>query len=113
MFDEPEVAAADYAGLPRRLFALQIRDALKYLEKNVPDLQKMAVAYMPLGTAEELRQQIIDVALDRAFLTDPLPATETDFKQRVDEGRGAPDPDRQRDRAPVGHHPDRIRGSGA
>ena len=34
-----------------------------------------------------LRQQIIDVALDRAFLTDPLPATEIDFKQRVDEGR--------------------------
>ena len=26
-----------------------------YLEKNIPDLQKMAVAYMPLGTAEELR----------------------------------------------------------
>ena len=52
----------------RRLFALQIRDALKYLEKNIPDLQKMAVAYMPLGTQEELREQIIEVALDRAFL---------------------------------------------
>ena len=47
----------------------------------------MAVAYMPLGTAEELRQQIIDVALERAFLVDPLPATEADFKRRVDEGR--------------------------
>ena len=55
------------AGL-RRLFALQIKDALKYLEKNIPDLQKMAVAYMPLGTPDELREQIIDVALDRAFL---------------------------------------------
>jgi ATP-dependent helicase HrpA len=52
------------AGL-RRLVALQIKDALKYLEKNIPDLQKMAVFYMPLGTAEELRQQIIEVALDR------------------------------------------------
>ena len=87
VFDEPEVAAARHRAGLRRLFALQIKDALKYLEKNVPDLQKMAVAYMPLGTAEELRQQIIDVALDRAFLTDPLPATETDFKQRVDEGK--------------------------
>ena len=87
VFDEPEVAAARHRAGLRRLFALQIRDALKYLEKNVPDLQKMAVAYMPLGTAEELRQQIIDVALDRAFLIDPLPATEADFKRRVDEGR--------------------------
>ena len=67
---------------------MQIKDALKYLEKNIPDLQKMAVAYMPLGVQEELRSQIIDVAIDRAFLQDPLPANEADFKQRVQDGRG-------------------------
>lgn len=88
VFDEPEVAAARHRAGLRRLFALQIRDALKYLEKNIPDLQKMAVAYMPLGTQEELRDQIIDVALDRAFLLDPLPQDEADFKRRVEEGRG-------------------------
>ncbi len=88
VFDEPEVAAAKHRVGLRRLFALQIRDALKYLEKNIPDLQKMAVAYMPLGTQEELRSQIIDVAIDRAFLQDPLPANEADFKQRVQDGRG-------------------------
>ena len=88
VFDEPEVAASkNRAGL-RRLFALQIKDALKYLEKNIPDLQKMAVAYMPLGTADELKTQIIDVALDRAFLLDPLPNDETTFKRRIEEGRG-------------------------
>ena len=89
-------AAKHRAGL-RRLFALQIKDALKYLEKNIPDLQKMAVAYMQVGrspdgtgggTQEELRTQIIDVALDRAFLLDPLPTDEAAFKRRVDEGRG-------------------------
>ncbi len=88
VFDEPEVAATKHRAGLRRLFALQIKDALKYLEKNIPDLQKMAVAYMPLGTAEELRTQIIDVALDRAFLQDPLPTDEFAFKKRVDEGRG-------------------------
>ena len=88
VFDEPEVATAKHRAGLRRLFALQIKDALKYLEKNIPDLQKMAVAYMPLGTQEELRTQIIDVALDRAFLLDPLPSDEFDFKRRVDEGRG-------------------------
>ncbi|MFY8125981.1 MAG: ATP-dependent RNA helicase HrpA [Hydrogenophaga sp.] len=88
VFDEPEVAATKHRAGLRRLFALQIKDALKYLEKNIPDLQKMAVAYMPLGTAEELRAQIIDVALDRAFLQDPLPTDEFAFKKRVDEGRG-------------------------
>ena len=88
VFDEPEVAAHKHREGLRRLFALQIKDALKYLEKNIPDLQKMAVAYMPLGTADELRQQIIEVALDRAFLMDPLPADELSFKKRIDEGRG-------------------------
>jgi ATP-dependent helicase HrpA len=42
---------------------------------------------MPLGTQEELREQIIDVALDRAFLGDPLPTDEAAFKARIDEGR--------------------------
>ncbi|MEP6791233.1 MAG: DUF3418 domain-containing protein, partial [Ramlibacter sp.] len=88
VFDEPEVAAAKHAAGLRRLFALQIRDALKYLEKNIPDLQKMAVAFMPLGTQEELRDQIIEVALERAFLQQPLPADEAAFKKRVEEGRG-------------------------
>ena len=88
VFDEPDVAATkNRAGL-RRLFTLQIKDALKYLEKNIPDLQKMAVAYMPLGTADELKTQIIDVALDRAFLLDPLPSDEQTFKRRIEEGRG-------------------------
>jgi ATP-dependent helicase HrpA len=88
VFDEPEVAALKHREGLRRLFALQIKDALKYLEKNIPDLQKMAVSYMPLGTSDELRQQIIEVALDRAFLLDPLPADEFAFKKRIEEGRG-------------------------
>jgi ATP-dependent helicase HrpA len=88
VFDEPEVAAARHRAGLRRLFALQLRDALKYLEKNIPALQQMAVAYMPLGTQEELRDQIIGVALDRAFLLDPLPATAAEFQRRLQEGRG-------------------------
>jgi ATP-dependent helicase HrpA len=98
VFDEPDVAAAKHRAGLRRLFALQIKDALKYLEKNVPDLQKMAVTYMQVGknpdgsgaggTLEELREQIIQVALDRAFLLAPLPGDEFAFKKRIDEGRG-------------------------
>ena len=97
VFDEPSVAAAKHRAGLRRLFALQLRDALKYLEKNVPDLQKMAVAFMLVGrsadntgggTLEELRDQIIAVALDRAFLIEPLPTNEAHFKRRVEEGRG-------------------------
>jgi ATP-dependent helicase HrpA len=97
VFDEPDVASARHRAGLRRLFSLQIKDALKYLEKNIPDLQKMAVTFMQVGkaqdgsgggTIEELREQIVAVALDRAFLLEPLPTNEFDFKRRVEEGRG-------------------------
>ncbi|MBU3738208.1 MAG: ATP-dependent RNA helicase HrpA, partial [Rhodoferax sp.] len=100
VFDEPHTAAQRHRVGLRRLFALQIREALKYLEKNIPDLQKMAVAYLALGrqgdagsaggaslTLEGLREQIVALALDRAFLADPLPLSADAFGQRLDEGR--------------------------
>jgi len=97
VFDEPEVAARRHREGLRRLVALQIKDALKYLEKHIPDLSTMAVTYMQVGktadgrgeggTQEELRRQIIDLALDRAFLQEPLPTDDVSFNQRVAEGR--------------------------
>ncbi len=88
LFDEPEVARHTHRAGLRRLVALQLRDALKYLEKNLPDLQKMAVAYMPLGSADELRTQIVEAALDRAFLVEPWPTDAASFDKRLAEGRG-------------------------
>jgi ATP-dependent helicase HrpA len=87
VFDEPELAAARHRAGLRRLFALQLKEPLKYLEKNIPDLTRMAAQFMALGTLEELREQVLAVALDRAFLGEPLPADATAFKVRLDEGR--------------------------
>ena len=47
----------------------------------------MATQYIALGSAEELREQIIAVALDRAFLADTLPDDAASFKRRLDDGR--------------------------
>ncbi len=96
VFDEPDVAAARHRIGLRRLFSLQVREALKYLEKNIPDLQKMAMVFTQVGkaadgtgggTLEELREQIIALAIERAFLLEPLPGNEFEFRRRVDEGR--------------------------
>jgi ATP-dependent helicase HrpA len=87
VFDEPDVAAARHRAGLRRLVALQLREPLKYLEKNIPGLTAMAVHYMGLGTLEELREQIVEVALERAFMADPLPTDEGGFKARIEEGR--------------------------
>jgi ATP-dependent helicase HrpA len=87
VFDEPEVAALRHRAGLRRLFALQLKDPLKYLEKNIPDLQRMAAQFMALGTREDLRDQIVAVALDRAFLGEPLPTDARAFSTRLEEGR--------------------------
>ena len=97
VFDEPIVAARQHRAGLRRLITLQLRDALKYLEKNIPDLQKMAVAYLLVGrhadgtgggSAEELREQIIEVAIERAFLAEALPTDAAAFTRCIDQGRG-------------------------
>jgi ATP-dependent helicase HrpA len=58
----------------------------------------MAVQYMAVGrapdsnagggTADELRDQIIELAIDRAFLGAPLPEDAAAFRRRIEEGRG-------------------------
>ncbi len=97
VFDEPDLAAARHRGGLRRLFALHIRDALKYLEKNIPGLQAMVMTYLQVGkrpdgsgggSSDELLAQLIDLSLDRAFLLDPLPDSDASFQQRLQEGRG-------------------------
>ncbi|MGD7249014.1 ATP-dependent RNA helicase HrpA, partial [Ralstonia pseudosolanacearum] len=87
VFDDPAEAARIHRLGLRRLFALQLREPLKYLEKNIPGLSQMAIQFMTLGTQDELRNQILDAALDRACLQDPLPADDAGFGARKDEGR--------------------------
>ncbi|TAK79430.1 MAG: ATP-dependent RNA helicase HrpA [Aquabacterium sp.] len=87
VFDEPEAAAEKHRAGLRRLVALQLKEPLKFLEKNIPDLQKMSMLFMPLGSAEELRDQVVQVALDRAFLQEPLPHDAAGFTARIEEGR--------------------------
>jgi len=87
VFDEPEAAAMHHRAGLRRLVALQLREPVKHLEKNIQDLQKMATLYMPLGSLEELRSQIVELALERAFLAEPWPTDAPGFARRIQEGR--------------------------
>jgi ATP-dependent helicase HrpA len=88
VFDEPGIAARKHRAGLRRLFALQLREPLKHLEKNLPALRQAEIAYVQLGTAAELRAQVVELALDRAFLGEPLPHDAASFARRLDEGRG-------------------------
>jgi len=87
VFDDPNEAAATHSAGLCRLFALQLKEQLKYLEKNVAGLQQMGMQFMALGSQEELRDQIIQAGLTRACLQLPLPTNATEFNQRRDEGK--------------------------
>ncbi|MBN2691219.1 MAG: ATP-dependent RNA helicase HrpA [Burkholderiaceae bacterium] len=87
VFDTAEEAARLHRGGLRRLFALQLRDQIKHAEKSLPGFQQAAMLFMALGTADVLRTQIIDAALDRAFLAEPWPADKAAFAQRLTEGK--------------------------
>ncbi|WP_295762126.1 ATP-dependent RNA helicase HrpA [Undibacterium sp.] len=88
VFDDPDEAARIHRIGLRRLFALQIKEQVKFLEKNIPGLQQMGMQFMALGSQEELREQIVQVALESAFLQQPLPSNSGEFNQRRDAGKG-------------------------
>nr|WP_246185340.1 ATP-dependent RNA helicase HrpA [Pandoraea morbifera] len=88
VFDDPDEAQRQHRAGLRRLFAIQLREQVKYLEKNIPGLQQMAMQYLHLGTQEALRDQIVDLALERACLQLPWPSDNASFVARKDEGRG-------------------------
>jgi ATP-dependent helicase HrpA len=87
VFDDPAEAARVHRIGLRRLFALQLKEQLKYLEKNIPGLQQMGMQFMSLGSQEELRDQIIQAGLERACMQEPLPKNAQEFNQRKDEGK--------------------------
>jgi ATP-dependent helicase HrpA len=87
VFDDPTVAAATHRVGLRRLFALQLKEQIKFIEKNIPGLQQMGMQFMAMGSQEELRDQIVSKAIDIACLQDPLPTDAASFNKRKDEGK--------------------------
>ena len=80
VFDSPGEARAAHAQGLVRLFMLQFREQVKYLEKNLPGLTQMAMQFMAFGTLDELRRQLIELAFARACLGGSWPTDEAGFR---------------------------------
>jgi ATP-dependent helicase HrpA len=87
VFDSPAEAAQVHRGGLLRLFMLQFREQLKYLEKNLPGLNQMAMQFMGLGTLDELRRQLLDLSCARACLGEPCPRDAASFRARCLEAK--------------------------
>ncbi len=94
VFDTPDLAATYHQGGLRRLFRLQLKDQINFLEKSLASLQMVQVRASTVAALsaafpgfEELREQIITAALDRTCLTSPLPIDRASFTERKDDAR--------------------------
>ncbi|MBU0687902.1 MAG: ATP-dependent RNA helicase HrpA [Gammaproteobacteria bacterium] len=86
-FDTADEAQAVHRAGLRRLFMLALKEQVKFMEKNLPDLQKMAMLFLPFGSQQELQQQILIVTFDRCCLNDPLPDSEKTFNARCKDAK--------------------------
>jgi len=87
VFDEPESAQREHRRGLRRLFAIALREPLKFFDRNVPEFQRLSILFMPLGTADELKRDLLDALIDRACLGDPWPTDRVAFEERVAQAR--------------------------
>ena len=86
-FDTRDAAQDAHRGGLRRLFMLLLNPQVKYLEKNLPDAQRLGMLFMPFGTQQELQQQILAMTFERCCLNDPLPTNEAEFTARGKEAK--------------------------
>jgi len=95
VFDDADEAHRQHRAGLRRLFRLQLRDQLKFLEKTLASLQttQMQAGAVPALAAafpsfEAMREQVVVSALDRTCLAEPWPRDRAAFLARRDEARG-------------------------
>ena len=95
VFDTPARSHLQHRAGLRRLFRLQLKDQVKFLEKSLSSLQMTQVrasivAWLAVAfpSYEEIREQIVKAALDRTCLVPPLPVDRASFVERKDDARG-------------------------
>ncbi len=71
----------------RRLFALSNKDTLKALQKQLPGIRELGLLFINIGSVDDLTEQILNLALERAFMSDPLPVNAEQFTERLQAGK--------------------------
>ena len=71
----------------RRLFALSNKDTLKALQKQLPGVRELGLLFINIGSVDSLIEQILNLALERAFMNDPLPVNAEQFTERLQAGK--------------------------
>jgi ATP-dependent helicase HrpA len=87
VFDDLEEARKRHNLGLRRLFALSNKDTLKALQKQLPGIRELGLLFINVGSVDDLIEQILNLALERAFITEPLPVNAEQFAERLQAGK--------------------------
>jgi ATP-dependent helicase HrpA len=87
VFDDLQEARKQHWQGLRRLFILANKETLKSLQKQLPGLRDLGLLFINIGSVEGLVEQILNLAVERALMSDDLPVTAEQFKQRLQAGK--------------------------
>lgn len=95
VFDDPEEARRSQRAGLRRLFFLQLREQVRFLEKNLTGLQAVQMRASVIDAVapafesyESLRDDLIAATVESVALYEPWPTNEAQFRERREEAKG-------------------------
>jgi ATP-dependent helicase HrpA len=87
LLDSPAKAETALRGGVRRLYMMQARERIKYLEKNLPDIQTMCLHYASVGDCAALKSDLFTAITEQAFLGErSLPRNRAQFEEIKEAG---------------------------
>ncbi len=87
VFDDVLEARKHHRQGLRRLFILANKDTLKALQKQLPGLRELGLLFINVGSVDGLVEQILNLAVERAFMSDDLPMNTEQFSERLLAGK--------------------------
>jgi ATP-dependent helicase HrpA len=67
ILDNPEQAVAAHRDGVLQLFCKLHAKSLRYLERNLPDIERLCLQYAPIGDTEELKRDMVQLIVDTAL----------------------------------------------
>ena len=72
----------------KRLYLLSLKQEIKYLIKNLPDIQKICMSYANIGGCNDLKLSIIDASIEKSFFenSNTIIRTKNSFEENLQQG---------------------------
>jgi ATP-dependent helicase HrpA len=87
VFDDPQEAKHIHQLGLKRLYTLVLRENVKALQKQLPGARDIGLLFMQLGSVDDLIEDIVMMAIERAFMQDASINSKAAFEESLQKGR--------------------------